>query len=310
MPRKWLLVVTSWLFVLVMLASLGTKISKATITSCISNIYPDSILVNSTGTLTFSTKNDDSANTVVWVKITSPSTTNFSIQSGNASEWTPTLTGNSSVTFTSGTLGAGSTKNFDVSVTAGASVAEGEWIVETSDALDGTGAVSCNGARDVFITDTDVSAPTISSISVSDIGATRAKVNWNTNESSNSTVEYGTTTSYGSSVLDPSSTTSHGVTITNLTKDTTYHFKVKSSDATGNQSESGDNTFHTGDNDTVTTVTTTKTIEKIVEDTEKPVVALITKFDKPFTSAPKINGKVTDNAGVATVEYSIDGGGR
>ena len=50
-------------------------------------------------------------------------------------------------------------------------------------------------------------------------------------------VEYGTTTEYGdNTTLDSNKVTSHTQTLSGLLPGTTYHYKVKSIDAAGNES--------------------------------------------------------------------------
>src|SRR5437870_10365639 len=59
---------------------------------------------------------------------------------------------------------------------------------------------------------------------------------------------YGLTASYGSATtLDPTLGTSHTVTVGGLTGSTTYHYRVKSKDASGNLATSADSTFTTSD---------------------------------------------------------------
>jgi hypothetical protein len=92
----------------------------------------------------------------------------------------------------------------------------------------------------------DKTSPVISSVSAYVTTASTATISWTTDEKATSLVEYGTTTSYGmSSVLDANLVTSHSVALTDLTADTTYHFRVKSSDSSGNWATSGDATFDT-----------------------------------------------------------------
>lgn len=57
-------------------------------------------------------------------------------------------------------------------------------------------------------------------------GPYTAVVRWDTDTASNSVVEYGKTTSLGSSVSDPASTTTHEVTINNLELRTKYYYRV------------------------------------------------------------------------------------
>jgi hypothetical protein len=68
--------------------------------------------------------------------------------------------------------------------------------------------------------------------SVTGITSTGATVTWTTDVASDSQVEYGTTSGYGStSALNPAGVTSHSVTLTGLTAGTTYHYRVRSADA-------------------------------------------------------------------------------
>ncbi|MEM4245620.1 MAG: fibronectin type III domain-containing protein [Candidatus Nanoarchaeia archaeon] len=72
-----------------------------------------------------------------------------------------------------------------------------------------------------------------------------ARITWNTSKPTTSQVEYGETSAYGmSSALNPIMTESHTVTIDGLTPQTTYHFRVKSSDGC-NEVLSDDATFTT-----------------------------------------------------------------
>lgn len=92
----------------------------------------------------------------------------------------------------------------------------------------------------------DTTPPIISNIQSSGITTTTATITWTTDEASNSVVEYGLTTSYGSSGSNASMVTSHSVGLSGLTASTLYHYRVKSTDAAGNTATSADNTFTTG----------------------------------------------------------------
>jgi hypothetical protein len=73
---------------------------------------------------------------------------------------------------------------------------------------------------------------------------TTALITWTTDQNADSTVSYGTMTSYGSTAYVPTLTTSHSVTLTGLTPTTFYHFAVTSA-VTGTSTTSGDSTFTT-----------------------------------------------------------------
>ncbi|NTV40959.1 MAG: hypothetical protein HGA61_01670 [Candidatus Moranbacteria bacterium] len=96
----------------------------------------------------------------------------------------------------------------------------------------------------------DINGPLISSIEVFSKTHNTATINWTTNESSNSYVEYGTTTLYGktfgSGVLVSGTPFNHSVSLPqDLLPDTDYHFRVRSTDSSGNTSTSDDYSFTT-----------------------------------------------------------------
>jgi len=98
----------------------------------------------------------------------------------------------------------------------------------------------------------DKTPPKISGVSVpkKDIKNVRVKIIWNTDEPASSKVEYGTGTSYGKSKANKinnidEQVTSHVVSLTGLTPNTIYHFRVNSKDIANNSVVSGDFTFTT-----------------------------------------------------------------
>ena len=92
----------------------------------------------------------------------------------------------------------------------------------------------------------DTTSPTISAVSSSLIISSGATIAWTTDEASDSQVEYGITTGYGSlTTLNTNLVTSHSQPITGLTSSTLYHYRVKSKDAAGNLATGADNTFIT-----------------------------------------------------------------
>src|SRR5439155_952627 len=96
-------------------------------------------------------------------------------------------------------------------------------------------------SSDFTLTTLDITPPVISGVAVASLGGTSATIQWTTNESSDSQVEYGVTVSYGSTTtLDSTFVTSHRVSLGGLTGSTTYHYRVKSKDAAANLATSGD----------------------------------------------------------------------
>ena len=116
---------------------------------------------------------------------------------------------------------------------------------------DAAGNLATSGDYTFTTTASDTTPPTISSVSASSITKNSATITWTTNESSDSQVEYGLTTSYGNSTtLNTSMVTSHSQTLSGLSASTLYHYRVKSKDAAGNLATSGDYTFTTTASDT------------------------------------------------------------
>ena len=92
----------------------------------------------------------------------------------------------------------------------------------------------------------DTQPPVISNVKVSGITDMLAVITWETDEPADGAVEYGVTSAYGQTVTQTGMGTLHERTLRNLRPSTTYHFRVRSSDASGNgPSGSGDLNFTT-----------------------------------------------------------------
>jgi hypothetical protein len=88
--------------------------------------------------------------------------------------------------------------------------------------------------------------PIISGVAAGSITDTGATITWTTDKATTSKVEYGTTANYGSASAENANlVTSHTVTLTGLTKNTTYHYRVVSKDSGNNEAKSADNTCAT-----------------------------------------------------------------
>ena len=92
---------------------------------------------------------------------------------------------------------------------------------------------------------TDTTAPAISDVAITNITATSATVIWTTTENSTSMVDYGLTNSYGSNTSGASNVTSHSVSLSGLSANTEYHYRVSSADAANNVTTSADEIFTT-----------------------------------------------------------------
>ncbi|MDO8618412.1 MAG: fibronectin type III domain-containing protein, partial [Candidatus Daviesbacteria bacterium] len=95
----------------------------------------------------------------------------------------------------------------------------------------------------------DVDPPIISGITVSNITANSATITWSTDEPADSSVEYGTTSAFVLGAQLNTQTTSmvtgHSQTLSGLTENTIYSYRVKSRDVAGNLAVSEYFTFTT-----------------------------------------------------------------
>jgi phosphodiesterase/alkaline phosphatase D-like protein len=137
----------------------------------------------------------------------------------------------------------------------------------------------------------NTTAPSISGITASVTSSSSATITWSTNESATSQVEYGSTSSYGSSsALDSSLVTSHTINLTGLGADTAYHYRVKSRDASGNEATSGDDSFRTSGS----------------PDTTVPVISGVVSTN--FTTSGATIMWNTNEAATSQVEYGLTTG--
>jgi hypothetical protein len=91
----------------------------------------------------------------------------------------------------------------------------------------------------------DTTPPVLSGLSVTSVTASGVTVNWQTNESSNTQIQFGPTTSYGSQQTNTTMVTAHAMGLTGLAPSTTYHARALSRDAAGNTGTSADFLFTT-----------------------------------------------------------------
>ena len=115
----------------------------------------------------------------------------------------------------------------------------------TAVARDAAGNRTTSASRTVTVSN-DVAGPVISTVAVSSLTTSGATVGWTTNEPSDSIAEYGPTAGYGNAGgAGTPLVTAHSVVLSGLSAGTLYHYRVRSSDAAGNQASSSDRTFTT-----------------------------------------------------------------
>ncbi|MBI3999924.1 MAG: fibronectin type III domain-containing protein, partial [Candidatus Omnitrophica bacterium] len=140
------------------------------------------------------------------------------------------------------------------------------------------------------LTPPDMTPPVISTVNTNNLTSSGATITWTTNELSDTQIEYGLTTSYGSSTtLNTALITSHSQALSSLQSSTLYHYRVKSRDAAGNLQVSGDFTFTT----------------PAPPDTTAPVISAVTSTSITSTGAT-INW-TTNEASDSQVEYRVQG---
>jgi hypothetical protein len=89
------------------------------------------------------------------------------------------------------------------------------------------------------------SSPVVSNITVATLGATSTVVTWTSSVKTDSFIDFSQDTNYCGVRNAGDFDTSHSVVIPNLDPLTTYFFRIRATDANGNQSFSGDYTFTT-----------------------------------------------------------------
>src|SRR3989344_730281 len=109
-----------------------------------------------------------------------------------------------------------------------------DWVGNVGTSLDDTFTMPC-----------DTVPPIISNIQAVNITDVSAMITWDTNEPASSVVEYGLTSAYGSTGSVLGFVTGHAVPLAGLLPGTTYHYRVLSTDPSGNVAVSGDRTFVT-----------------------------------------------------------------
>jgi len=91
----------------------------------------------------------------------------------------------------------------------------------------------------------DLTPPVLSGAAATDVTDNNATIAWTTDEPADSRVEYGLDAMYGAQVSDAALVTGHALALTNLAPETTYHYRVLSRDAAGNEAVGEDLTFAT-----------------------------------------------------------------
>jgi peptidoglycan hydrolase-like protein with peptidoglycan-binding domain len=155
----------------------------------------------------------------------------------------------------------------------------------------------------------DTMPPVISLVTLDSITTSSIAIHWTTDEVGNGYVEYGTTLDYGSETpLSTALSMEHSVTLSGLSPDTEYHYRIVSSDEAGNTIKTPDNTFTTEPLATVEApapeptptpvATTTPTVE--------PVATTTPTTSPVATTTPSITPPAETVTPVALVFHSVE----
>ncbi len=116
----------------------------------------------------------------------------------------------------------------------------------TARARDAAGNTATSSPVSVTVALQDTTPPAISAVAAGSLTSSAATIAWTTDEPSDSQVEYGPTTAYGSSTpLGTALLTAHSQTLSGLASGALCHYRVKSRDTAGNLAISADATFTT-----------------------------------------------------------------
>lgn len=89
----------------------------------------------------------------------------------------------------------------------------------------------------------DATPPAISSVGTSNLTDTSVIIRWITDENANTAVDFGPTSGYGSTVSNAALVLNHAIALTGLMPATLYHYRVRSRNVTGLQTNSSDFMF-------------------------------------------------------------------
>ena len=182
-------------------------------------------------------------------------------------------------------------------------------IWNTNNVDDGTYTLNLTGVNETGLNNTftlnvtvDNTDPNITTDpTAGNIDENSAVISWITNESTNATVEYGTTGSYGSTESSPSTfATSHQLSLTGLSDDTTYHYRVISYDRAGNMVNSSDATFTTDEE----TSSSPPSGPSGPSAAPMPPAGLTAEAGGPYTGTVNIVVEFTGSASSGTEPYS------
>ncbi len=140
---------------------------------------------------------------------------------------------------------ATSSRTYGVPVNGPELILQGNYSAEVCEVPDNPTSPLNGGVMGPVNCTTDLSAPIISSIQVTSITSTSAKVQWLTNEASSSQIGYGVVAPSTLSTINATPVSFHSVDITGLQPYKYYQYNVRSTDSCSNQQISATKSFRT-----------------------------------------------------------------
>ncbi len=166
---------------------------------------------------------------------TNNATLNFTAVDSLSTSLNCSLYINSNLNQTNASVQNSTITNFYINVSPGSYL----WRVDCTD-----GELSSSSETRAFNIN-DTLPPVIENVTNGTIGIFEAEIVWDTDEDSNSTVSYGTTTSFGNESYNTTFSKNHYILLTSLQNSTLYYYNVSSCDVYGNCNTSGVYNFTT-----------------------------------------------------------------
>ena len=315
--------------VLLVVATSGFQVKPAVaaLDRCLVSSSPHVVNSGSVATIGYHLEANGGSD-IRWLQIIRPDA-GYLFTDSAAPGWTVNFAGSTAV-LSGGTVSSGATYDFTLDIqTANPGTPPGSWTVLASDEPSGTAPLACTGDTTIQLSGPpppDNQPPTLTNLVLSKLTPTSVVISYLTNEPAISQIEYGTSSSYGSTTdYETSYAFQHQRTLTGLTPNTGYHFQVDFEDETSNGDITPDNTFLTPkipvgvspvpDNNSANAATllpgsSPTTPLKPADQREKvpPTIGWESQLSAPLPKAPILSGTAEDNVGIAQVQYSTDGG--
>ncbi|MFH0923014.1 MAG: fibronectin type III domain-containing protein [Candidatus Micrarchaeota archaeon] len=175
---------------------------------------------------------------------------------------------------------------------------------QVSDQTAATASASAGGAScSVLITINPKPGPEVSNITYSLLNYSAVRITWNTNVESNGSIEYGTSTSFGSSKNETTTGTSHQVVLTDLSAGTPYYFRVVS--CAGGCTYSASVSFTTSAGDSTAPTVTLNTPADNTWQTSVSQTLSYTPFDANGISNCSLYLNTSGTLALDTTTYSV-----